>query len=422
MNNYEFFINCFIPNGHIFIFSLLISIVLYIPIIRYSIKSILDPLFYAILSAIFANSIPIFLFLIDSISPSKLGYIILCEGIFWITYFGFAKKNIRFSRYEMKENNIGDYCFISFFGFFVLSNLMTYIKFGIPIFNESRLETYASGGGWGILSHINSFSLFYCTVYSFYCISKNKYRLFSYIVFISVIIFSLLSGAKSSILVILFSYYFYKYYYRKQTINIRKHLPWLFVIGCFPIVLLCVQLNTTPDIALLSFLRRFVANGDIYWMALPNDVVDEIDINNKVTYLFSRILTPFRLMSHNDVELPIGVQIDWIVVPGNTGTITGPNTRLPILCWVLYRWAGLLLASAFGFICSVWRTWLPRIFPRGIIPVIIYGYIYNGLCAMFGDPLYGTSFFFSIIVFLCILYTLYIFYGGRYIKLKNVNG
>lgn len=421
MNNYEFFINYFIPNGGIYILSLFLSIILYLPIIRYSIKSILDPLFYSIIAAIFANSIPVFLYFLDLISTYKLVYIILCESIFWITYFIFAKK-IRFSRYEMKENNVGDYCYFSFFGLLALSNLITYAKFGIPIFNESRLETFSSGGGWGVLSHINSFSSFYCTIYSFYCISKNKYRLFSYIVFISIIIFSLLSGAKSAILVILFSYYFYKYYYKRQTINIRKHLPWLFVIGCFPILLLCIQLDTTPDIALLSFLRRFVANGDVYWMAFPDDVIDEININNKTVYLFSRILTPFRLINHNDVELPIGVQIDWIIIPEHAGTITGPNTRLPILCWVLYRWYGLLLAAIFGFICAVWRTWLPRIFPKGIISVIIYGYIYNSLCAIFGDPLYGTGFFFSITFFLGILYVSYIFFGGRYIKLRKING
>lgn len=420
MSNYDFFINYFFLYGARYFIALTICIFIYVPIIRKTVKSILDPMFYALVMAIFANAIPIFLYMVDLIALEKLIYVILCEGIFWITFFLFAKKEIKFSSYEMKESNIGDYCFFFFYILLLTSSLITYVKFGIPIFNEHRLETYSSGGGWGILLYIINFTTFFCSSYSFFCIYKKKYILLSYIVLGSIAVFSFLSGAKSSILVVVYSFFFFRYFYLRKAISIRKYLPFLFVLFIFPVVILSIQNESTIELSLVSLLQRFVANGDIYWMAFPNDVVDDVVINNEITYLFSRILTQFHIIDRSTMDLPIGVQIDWIVVPSHEGNILGPNTRLPVLCWILFRWSGLLLAAVFGLICAIWRSWLPKLLPRGILPVIIYGYIYNSLCSMFTDPLFGTSYLFFITVFLVILFFSYLFFGGRYIVLRRV--
>lgn len=135
---------------------------------------------------------------IGLISIESFLYVVICECLFWISYFVFAKKNIQFSKIKMHDSIAGDYCYLFFLCIMVVSHMITYLKFGIPLFMTSRLETYSGGGGWGILYYIQNFSIFYCAVYSMYLLKRKKLKFYSLLGLFLITIFSFLSGGKIS--------------------------------------------------------------------------------------------------------------------------------------------------------------------------------------------------------------------------------
>ncbi len=422
MTNLTFFVDYLLSNFNLYLLSLGISTIIYGYITKQMVKSIIDPIFYAMISNIFANSVPIFLFFMSEISFSMFSYIVLSEISFWSAYFIARKKHTNFSQYSFSSLPVEQLIFYSSLILCVSCYLLTYVLFGIPLFKTSRLETFQNANGLGILSYLQNFAQFYCIIYSYYLISTHKKLAIAYISIFLIFIFCLLSGSKSSILIFIFCYFFYRFYYKHKPFNLRKNIKLIIPIITFPIIVITLQSGADFKSALLSIIMRFVGNGDCYWMAYPNDIIDKVEINNQLEYLFSRMLAPFRLINYSDIELPIGVQIDWEVYPSEYGITKGPNTRLPILGWVLFKWWGLVLSFIFGLIFAFWHTRLLQYFPKGIISVIIYGYIYTSLVSMLTDPLLSTGYVFNFFLFGSFLYSSFILFGGRFLKINKHHG
>jgi hypothetical protein len=423
MTNLTFLTQVFADNILLYLFSLLICTIIYIPIIKKVVYNFFDPILFALVFAILANSIPVFLYLTNHISNEKFAFIILSESLFWFGYFFLAKSKIQFSKYTIvNDYKIGYLLFWFFLTLNILSHLITYSLFGIPLFAETRLSTYSNSGGWGILSHILKFASFYSLVYVFYLyFNKPKSLLIFIFVLLTSVIFSFLSGSKSSILGILFAFFIYKYFYEKSNISFKSMKKYLFIILLFPFIIIGFQHGRGASVlnSIVSFAMRLLANGDVYWMGFPNDVIDTINIENPFTYLFSRILGPFRVIDISLVPPPIGAQLYWINYPSEEGVMKGPNTRLPVLSWVLFRWFGLFISFFIGVFCAWWRTRIMQYLPHGIITVILYGYIYISFTAFFTDPLLASSSIFSMSFSFFIIYVLYALIGRGYLKIKK---
>ncbi len=364
-----------------------------------------------------------FLYITGYVSTEKFTYLVISESLFWIGYFIFAKNKICFSQYSIiNDNNIGYFLFWLFWSLNILTHLFTYILFGIPLFAESRLATYTNSGGWGILSHISRFASFYSLVYVFYLyFNKPKSTIIITLVLLTTIVFSLLSGSKASILEIFFAFFIYKYFYEKSSISfkfIKKLLP---LIILFPILVIVFQHGSEGSLvdAFSTFVFRLLANGDVYWLGLPNDMIDKIKVDEPFVFLFSRILGPLRIIDNSTIPPPIGAQLYWLLYPLQEGIMRGPNTRLPILSWVLFKWGGLCLSFIVGVFCAWWRTRIMQHLPHGIITVILYGYIYISFTVFFSDPLLGSGTVFSMIISFLLIYVLYLVIGGRYIKVRK---
>lgn len=398
-----FFSECLFPHYWLYLLSLLVVFILYIPIIKNVAKSILDPLFFILIGTIFANAVPVFLFFLQEISMRNFIYFVLSEFLFWISFFLFWKKKVSFSQWNYSNEKMEYLIYIFTMLILIASNLITYVTVGIPLFLESRLETYSSGGGLGILAHLQNFSTIYCVIYSFYLIGQKRHLYQSWFLLSLVVLFSFFSGSKSSILQILFCYYFYLTYYCEREVVYNKIKKYICLVILFPVFMLMIVNNSSFELAVISLLNRFIANGDVYWLAYPNDTIDMIEINKPFVYLFSRILGPFRLIDYSDIETAIGLQLNWEVYPSEYGVMKGCNARLPILNWVLFQWKGLFLSVVFGAFCAWWKTRLPNILPKGIAFVIVYAFLYINLVSMFVDPILGTSYLFTFVVFVLFL-------------------
>ncbi|MDX6747669.1 O-antigen polymerase [Polaribacter sp. PL03] len=423
MTNLTFLTQVFLDNILLYIYSFIICTIVYIPIIKKTVYSLFDPILFALVFAILANTIPVFLYITGNVSTEKFIFIVLSEALFWIGYFLLAKKKIEFSQYSIiNDSGVGYRLFWIFFILNVITHLLTYVLFGIPLFAESRLTTFSNSGGWGILSHISRFASFYSLVYVFFLyFNKPKSIIILILVLFTSIIFSLLSGSKSSILEIFFAFFIYKYFYEKSSISLsslKKFIPFVIL---FPILMIGFQhggRGTLLD-SLTSFFFRLLANGDVYWLGFSNDVIDNINIEKPFTFLFSRILGPFRIIDSSTIPPPIGAQLFWLNYPHEEGVMKGPNTRLPVLNWVLFRWFGLFFSVVFGVFCAWWRTRLLQHLPHGILTVILFGYIYLSFTAFFTDPLLGSGSVFSMFLSFFFIYVLYIVIGKGYIKIKK---
>ncbi len=421
MTHLIFLTECLIPHWDLYLLSLVIVLLIYIPIFKRFTNSILDPAFYALISTIFANTIPLFLVIINAISTETFIYFIFSESLFWIGYFLVYVKNVKFNNYNYDDSNFSNSLFTLLLIALVICQLITYLKQGIPIFSKDRLSTYSSGGGIGILSYVINIATIYCCIYSFYLIGKQKHKLKGYFTLLIIVFFSLLSGSKSAILILVFCYYFYKYYYIKKNINYGKFKRYILLIILFPLCSIIISKNSDFVTALTSLINRVIANGDGYWQAYPNNTMSEVVINKPWIYLLSRILCPFRIINYDEVETVIGIQLNAIIYPNSEEVIGGSNTRLPVLSWILFGWKGLILSFIMGTITALWKTKLPSILPNGIIPVIFYAFIYISFISVITDPLFSTGRFFDLAIFMTLFVIGILLLRKGRIILKRIN-
>lgn len=408
------FLFVLINNLPIYFLSLIISCIIFLPLIKKTVRSIIDPLFMAIVGNIFANAIVIFLLFENLIQTIYIIYFILSEVLFWIGFF--SLKKTRINKFIIEDNNFCYNLFIIFFVLMIISNILTYMFLGIPIFKESRLETYTSSGGMGILSHINSFSSFYCSIYVFILLEYKKKYLFILTILI-LLIFSILGGSKGAILLIISGFFFYYYFYKKKHIRSKLLIKYGPIVIIFPIITLLVQNKGNVQSSVADLLIRFMSYGDCYFDAYPYNVIDSVKITKPFTYLLSGIMGPLRIINYDDVETSIGLQIQQILYPSIT-TITGPNARLPIYGWTLWGWGGLILSYLCGFILGLVVKKLPQTIPRSILTTIIYSYIYTLTIPILTDVSLFVNNLFPLLLFLIILFCCCIMFNKTKFKLK----
>ena len=425
MQNFQFFA-LFVEYPWIYLISYLISsLPLFIIAKRYT-RSWIDPLRILVFFVSFANVIPLFLFFIKEIPIYLFFYFICSETLFWLGFVVFASKKIVLSTKKLiNEKKISALLYFFFYTFYVSSTLFSYLNFGIPIFAESRLTTLQGSGGFGIISRLNAFFVIYLSIYSYYQLDKKKsclYRFFPIIVFVTIAAFGILSGSRSSFLTFVFAYFGYQYFYKGILPNVKK------VIKYAPLVVggaLAVLLITNPgslESAFINLGYRFIASGDVYWMAYPNETINSIHMGDSFSYLFSGILGPLRLIDNMKISPPVGAQLTWIVNPILQGIMVGPNARPPVLGYVLFGWFGLPYSFIIGLFTSFLLFKIPAFFPRGLISTAFVLYIYLNAQTFVGDPPLGTTYLFDILLnffFLLLTIILFSFIEGKKLFQKN---
>lgn len=402
MRSIEFSIILF-QNIGLFIGILLMLSILYIPLFKKLCSNVLDPICLTLVSSIFANVIPILLTILGYISYPIFIYIIICECLFFLGFWNVGRYKFSYGKVyniSITYERGGYDCYLLFSIVTVLSNLITYVKFGIPLFNESRFTTYTDSGGWGILGKISDITNWYIVIYSFYLLYKKQHAVLSYIMLFLVIAFSFLGGAKSFILLILNGFFVFYYIFLGRKYDFWKHKRILFFVAITPIATLFFLKRGSLGELLSNYVWRWVANGDVYWMAFPYNMVDDVTIKHPFVYLFSRILASFRLLPYNLVDNVIGNQLQSIVMPFMEGEAGGPNTRVPVLCWCLFKQSGLILAYLIGLSCSLILKFAAKFKKKGIIGCILFGYVYRSIVYAITDPVYATTFVFNFVILL----------------------
>ena len=378
MNYVEFLTDVFLPNIWLYIISLATSFTVMYFIGRKNIFSIFDPLTYILMMSGFANAIPLFLYLTNNCSLEHFSFFCAAEGAFWCGFMLLYNKDMPFNN-EGMYNTFRAAKFMFHFSFllYVSIHLLTYAKFGVPLFMTNRNDTFRNSGGWGVLSYLNGFAFYYILMYLYDQIHRKRIR--KSIIFIGITFaFTFLDGSKSGIMHFAFAYIVYYYFYLKKEITIKK--KYLIIILAFPVFSIFANSGGSIGESALGVAQRFMYNGDCYIMAYPDKSIDRIKIEHPVLYTLSPLLRALRIVSYpKDSAEPIGIRLVYDVVPNAEyyGVTTSPNTRPPLLVWVCFNWGGILFTFLYGMLIAWCMSGARNKFNHNIYGLAWFFFIYE---------------------------------------------
>ncbi len=406
LNAYEYIVT--------FIFLLAPFILLY----RYLRLSISDPCFWGVLSVFFSLNMIIYLFLVDMISEFHLFVFLLSQVLYIVglmLFDPFAKKRINYSvvKKPREAADIGNsyFYFVLFFSLFIyfLAVFVVFAFSGIPLLMESRLDTFSGGGGFGVFSRILDVSSYLLIFSSVSLLVRKKAVGLQILILMSFVAISVLMASKSAVLLILFSYFLVlSYEGKKVRVSKRQIFLLLVFLTGFYVVVNEVDVFT----AFLYMLQRGVKFADVYFMALPNNNYENLNVSSNILEaLMGDFLGLTRLYSWSDFGEPLGYQIFNTVHENNTIS-QGPNVRLDIFAFI-YGGPGysISLSLLFGAVISYCRSrGFSLIVGESIFSRYIFGFIYIKICTVVTDPVLAFSNLNNMFFLLFILFFIAIFY------------
>jgi hypothetical protein len=425
MNNYDF-LGLVLKHLPLYLVALGLCLAVYYVIYRRLFISILDPLFLSTLFSLFGSSVVLFLYFTDSISNFYFSSFILTQaafilGLFWFKPYtadnilvGTLPKSFSFRREGLLLKSLFLVsCFI-----FVLAQLVVYAKKGIPLFMESRLETFTGGSGFGIFSRfidIAGICGFYLAIYLIISREVGQMRPFVILFLLFFGMSLILTGSKSAFLLIGFIIYSLIIYNMKYNYNAsflfnylrtreKKILYYGFLIALLVIIIQSYT-NKSHLNAFVSFILRLIHSGDIYWYAYPNSILEKIDNSKPFQALFVDFLGFFRLVSWED--LPTAIGIDLFQYHHPTNVIQGPNGRHNVFGLIYFGYYGAILFSfCIGYLVSYVRNYLYFKLGNNVILGLVYTLLYTKIVAFEADPMLAFTYLCNILVVFPFLFIL----------------
>ncbi|WP_374951144.1 oligosaccharide repeat unit polymerase [Mucilaginibacter sp.] len=430
MNNYEFY-SVALNNVNLFFGILVGSFLLHYFIFRKQVRSVLDPYFLPTLSSVFCLADVFLLYFTQNITLYVFSNYVFTQLAFILGLYTFNLKILSLKSpvptLELRKRNINArlVAFYYYSFIYLFFQCLIYLLKGIPLFMESRLETFASGGGAGILGRITDVSSV-ISIYLFFSIIKlDKFRLTElpkYFILMMIFCTFLLSGSKSSFLIVfnIFWCYIifaiikgqdYVSYLRLLKRNIKGILVLSLIVVTFIIYIQSRSVVDDPTSTglnpILALGLRFVHSGDVYWYAYPNNVYLRIPSDHWFTALFDDTLGLLRLQSWDEMPQAIGITLKNIHHPSDI--LQGPNARHNIFGLIYYGYSGsiffsFLIGLTLGFI----RNKLPYMLPGNVLGGFIFTYLMCKGAAIDTDPMLTITYFNNLVFIFPFLYFVYL--------------
>ncbi len=378
----------------IFLATIIINI-LYIPIYKRCINGFLDPLLISVVFSSLANSVPFYLYFAGLMRGELFLFILFFEGCFWIVFY---KTHICFKNKNNKKIIKNESLLVERIGLLsifivILLQLYIYKLNGIPLFNESRFT--ATGGDDTIVNllqrFISPFDTFLC-LYCFYKMDLRKKK--GYFILLIILVFSFLSGSKSFILRLISAYFYYNIFYKGKI----PYVKWYFIL--FIALTPLFTLYGKSDDTLSAYLYRLIGNGDIYWNAVYDDAIDHIKIENPIINQTHLLWGPFRhLIGFTPGPSDMAIVGESIMEYAYSYISGVPNSRLPVLGWIYFRWWGLLFAMFMGWLVAILIKKVPNMFKNSLISAFYKASFYSIGASFITDGYLGFSNLLGVIFF-----------------------
>jgi len=390
----------------------------------------MDPYLLAVVSSVFCLTDVFLLYFTGNITT----YVFLSYVFTQCTFFiGFHLMRARKAVFSSPPDNRMSYNkprakeIIAFYFFsivYLVSQCAIYMLKGIPLFMESRLETFASGGGTGILGRICDVSSIF-SLYAFFAVIKiDKFRLSEmpkYFILCLIFVTFLLSGSKSSFLVIFYVFWCYIMFAKLKKLNyltyiklLKKNVK-LIVITSLGVVSVIIFVQTKTQIEnpedrlnpLLGLCLRLVHSGDVYWYAYPNNVYLKIPAEHWFTALFNDTLGLLRIKNWDELPEAIGITFKNIHHPSDVPQ--GPNARHNIFGLIYYGFfGGIIFSFCLGLLLGFIRNIMPQLLSASMLGGFVFTYLINKSTSLDSDPMLTITYFNNIIFVFPVLYFVYL--------------
>ena len=206
-----------------------------------------------------------------------------------------------------------------------------------------------------------------------------------------IVAIGVLSGSRTSFILIVFAYWGYYSFYLDKEINIYKHKI-LIVLSCAVVFLsFIIGANGDIELGLISLVYRVVASGDIYWMSLPNDIWKDVLIVDPFIYQLKGLLGPLRLISIDGFSNPIGYQVNSLVNPTLIDPKTGPVGVFSVVGLISFGMIGGIIFSLVQAILAAYACRFSYIKSKSLIVSSIFFTIFFSSIMLFLDLSYGLG-------------------------------
>jgi hypothetical protein len=408
MNNYQFY-EVLVLHPWAYLTCLALSACLHTIVFRRLVITFFDPLFLFIVFEVFASSTVYFLYAFDHVSTYNFINFIFCQAAFFSGIHLFRslkprittilKSNLSFTeQVQVLKNNVVIFYISTLL--LLMCQSIVYAWKGIPLFMDSRLDTFATSKGEGILGRILDVTAI-CSLFCFFSVIRfdfpRKSELPKYFLIFLVFITFFLSGSKSTFLLLIYSFWTFLIFsilkgsHFTRPLRVLKKYTKSIVISCVLLVLAVITIQTKQsENGWFMLGLRFVHSGDIYWYAYPNDVYKTLDGSEPFKALFADTFGMLRIYKWDELPQAIGIILKDFHHP--TKELDGPNARLPIFGLVYFGFAGSILFSFIvGVIFSFTRNVLPLILGKSVVSGVVFSYLMIKLPSLATDPIVGVT-------------------------------
>lgn len=413
MNTYDFF-DLVVDNGWMYFVSVIFVFCVYFILFRKYFISILDPLTYTFFFSAMAITVPVFLFLVDEIKTRIFTSFLSTQISFFIGFKLFSTIRIGALAKNGRKDQLGFQLkwtkwFFVVAGFSTVTlQLISYKLFGIPLFAESRLGIYGDSGGINnLLKRIIEVALqCYIFLTIFFINYKNKnftFKVFTNFSVLIIAVFSILSGSKGAFVSFGLAFFIYALYAMRwgdKTIfnGIRKFSLRFGVVAVF-LAVVVITLSESDSNPLFFLLLRIAQSGDVYYMAYPNEVIDNIPSSNWFISLFASPLSLLGIIPRSEVPYPLGFSLMEYHNPGVQ--FKGPNARMNVFAYVYFGiWFSPVYSFVIGAVLSFFRNKLFHLLPANIFGCILYFLLLSAALKIETDFHSSLADFLNIIVIL----------------------
>lgn len=247
----------------------------------------------------------------------------------------------------------------------IIGNLILIKQKGIALFaadpSAAKVEDFTEGTGLGIVRRMNSGLLYFVALLLIYLLIYKKQLRYGFMVLI-LIMFTALSGSKSSLIFFVFlsAFFFcFKDLKKDSTVKKLKAASYFIIIASFALlgIILGGGSKSFNDI-LLSLGVRFLYYGDAIMYYFNHDTIHYFSNNNFFTFLYDElnyILGFFRLVPYNE-SINFRVINYYYNMP--TNMTFGPNIPYYIKGNIYFGFIGGLIFSFITGYCVGFIRWL----------------------------------------------------------------
>ena len=398
------FLQALASNPLWYVLALLLSAAGVAILVRPSIATLYDPWAVQQIQTIFASAAVIFMWIENIIAPSLMIYHVAALSSFLVCAGLFFRQTIRSCLVNRTVqpralNSLRNLLL----ALFVVSQLGAWAIVGLPLFLESRLNAFSSGGGIGILSRIISFTSFatvFLTVLRVGISSRKRLNLTDGFVLTFTIAASVANASKTNIvltlLIILMSSWIFQHLIRDYAAPrvSRKKLISLALFLCM-LVLVPVAVEMTRDSGvnasgpLEAAVIRLIFSGDGYMWMYGDDYLSKVTVDSPTALLFADFLGVTRLVSWDQLPIHPGLQIFQDLFP-DSDSIRGPNLRVDTFGLLYGNMVfGVFFAALLGGVFGLLRGWLFK--ARSAVFFLPAAYLFFQAPTFLVDPLLGVT-------------------------------